>query len=208
MQKILINQLVIPSFEVAARVVSNLSVLQLWTPYITIVLTAGLGIFAYLFTQRWPQEKAIKIAIKYEIYHNFYQMIDCGYCAKHLLINHQIIVESGLKPGGAIIYCEPYYIAFEAMMRNGLMSAFKNREDALFSLYESIREYDSTYRFWVEKVNNPEKVVNIPDVLKKIVGLAEQQEKKLSEYFDKLDFISKEGWDVFKAEGKKIWNRE
>jgi len=88
------------------------------------------------------------------------------------------------------------------------MSAFKNREDALFSLYESIREYDSTYRFWVEKVNNPEKVVNIPDVLKKIVGLAEQQEKKLSEYFDKLDFISKEGWDVFKAEGKKIWNRE
>lgn len=175
---------------------------------VSVVLGALLAILIYLWTQRWPQERAMKMAIKYEIYHNFYQMMDCGYCAKRLLKRHQKMVANGAEPIHSIIYCEPYYIAFEAMMKNGLMSAFTSKEDALFSLYELIREYDATYRCWVDKVNNPEKIGDITQVLEKIIGLAEQLEKKLKEYFDKLDFLSNEGWDIFKAEAKKIWDRE
>ncbi|MFA4967641.1 MAG: hypothetical protein WC624_05430 [Candidatus Margulisiibacteriota bacterium] len=208
MQQVIIRNVTVPTMEIIAKTGS----IQLWMPIIAALFSTFMGailaVGVYWWTQIRPQQKAIKIAIKYEIYRNFYQMIDLGYCSKCLLDIYVNSAKIGVKAGGKLIYCKPHYIVFEAMIKNGLVAAFNNREDALFSLYEAIREYDSTLKDFVSDVNDPEKGQRISQVLESIIRLAEQIENKLDGYFDKLDFLNKDEWGKFREENKNIWERK
>jgi len=204
------------------EVIAKSSEIQLWMPIIAAFVSAIIGSILTIFTAQFiyrrtqiePQEKAVIISIKYEIYRNMYQMSDLGRAANDGLEGYEknkVLIEAAIKAGGRwgyrLIYCEPYYIAFEAMIRNGLISAFKDSEDALFSLYEVFREYDSMYKFLVESVNSPENAGAIGKIsasLDQIIDIVEQQEKVLNEYFAKLDFISKDEWEKFREDKKKV----
>lgn len=223
MQNVIINKLIVPTYEVISKVVSNPSIkispdtnlIQLMVMMFTPIAAA---LLTYYLTTRWQlrinkeirerEENNTRVSLKYEIFHNFYQMIDLGRVAidvKEYYLSHYYIKK--------IIYLEPNFTAFNAMLSNALISAVKDDKDKIFSIYNFIREYDLVYKRYIFLIDNlklsdniQKDVVVMTDSIEKLASI--QKQTFNVRYLDKISFLSKTEWSEFNKESDLIWQPE
>ncbi|MFA6170508.1 MAG: hypothetical protein WCW67_05020 [Candidatus Margulisiibacteriota bacterium] len=210
----MIKNLIIPTIEVIAKVaptpqiksILETNLIQLGLTFLAFILTIiGFWIKETFFDKR-PKEEATRRALKYEIFHNFYQMIDLGRVSED--IKTTLTSKHLLK---RLIYVDPVFVAFDSMIRNALFSAVKKDEGRIFSIYNFMREYNLVYKRYIENLERtaPTAEEVIVKELDKIIALSRiQKEALLNQYLDKISFLSKKDWEEFNEEDAQVWNNK
>jgi len=189
---------------------------MIFAPIIAALSTYFLTIF-YQSQNRKGQEKSIKIAMKYELFNNFYEMKDVGRVAT----SAKKMFDDSSKPiypqdFSKIIYSPPLFTAFEAMISNNLLAAVVNEEKKVFFIYSFLREYDLAYKQLLEEIDRvfmtardgvdlmPYQKKEVSRKLHSLIHWADTLEKafeggeeKLG-YLDSISFLSREEWEDFK----------
>ena len=216
MQKIIIDNLIVPSHEVIARVVSNPSIkiatetnwwqigAMILAPLLAAFVTYWLTIKVFKNNEDYKKEiqkSNIELALKYEIFNNVYQIVDMKRVAEK---TREIMANTNKM--SALIYIEVGYVAFNSMIQNNLISCADQDAERLFQLYSLLREYDLAIKRLIADIENAPKTCNDAEIyrgaisknMEKIVNWAAALEEKCERLFKNISFLNLDEWGKFK----------
>lgn len=121
--------------------------------YLLIALPYIIGFITALSLFWWREfcrKRDIQSALKYEIFSNAYEFIDLIRVAE----NSKDRAQKNEYPLRSIIYSEPRFNAFDAMISNALSGAIKKSNEETSLIYSIFREYDTVFKRKIATIDN------------------------------------------------------
>jgi hypothetical protein len=228
MQNIVIKQLILnPTFEVMAKVNSNPLIKVIpetgwaqWVTIITMILAPIIAaIVAYGLTinyqnrSRKSQEDSVRVALKYELYYNFYEIISLLKRIKG--VKTALLMDNKLV---RFLHVEPLFSSFDSMISSNLLSAINKEEEIVFSIYTILRQYNLLSNKSIIQIEELYEGIiklnlnlSIPDEIKNVlfekydsltiaIEKIREQFEKQGGYIDKISFLNRDEWEKFKTQ--------